>query len=325
MTLDKACDTLSLDAERPNNTGCQRKDSHSSTAKGFFWEVTTREASAAATRSTAAGEPADLERALGSPRQVHCKPGAYGKAVARLLLETGPRGALTVYFVDERFGYGTIEEYTRRDLERIGLLRGDFYRSYVKRGVDLLASLFGLALLSPVFLVIAVAIKLDSRGPVFFRQSRVGKDGREFVFYKFRSMVEDAEDLKKNLMHLNELEGPVFKISEDPRVTAVGKLLRRTSLDELPQLINVLRGEMSLVGPRPPLPCEVEKYEGWQREKLTVLPGITCLWQISGRNHIGFTEWMRLDIEYIRRQSFGLDAKILLRTLPAVLSRKGAY
>ena len=230
-----------------------------------------------------------------------------------------------MYFVDERFGYGTIEEYTKRDLDRIGLLRGTFYRSYVKRAADAVASTVGLALLSPLFLALAVAIKLDSRGPVFFRQKRVGKDGREFDFYKFRSMVEDAEALKESLMHLNELEGPVFKISKDPRVTRVGSFLRRTSLDELPQLINVLRGDMSLVGPRPPLPCEVEKYEGWQREKLSVLPGITCLWQISGRNHIGFTEWMRLDIEYIRRQSFGLDVKILARTLPAVLSRKGAY
>jgi exopolysaccharide biosynthesis polyprenyl glycosylphosphotransferase len=230
-----------------------------------------------------------------------------------------------VYFVDERFGYGTIEEYTKRDLERVGLLRGEFYRSYIKRAADIVAAALGIALLSPVFLVIATAIKLDSRGPVFFRQARVGKDGREFSFYKFRSMVEDAEALKESLMHLNELEGPVFKISEDPRVTRVGTFLRRTSLDELPQLINVLKGDMSLVGPRPPLPCEVEKYEGWQREKLSVLPGITCLWQISGRNHIGFTEWMRLDIEYIRRQSFGLDVKILARTLPAVLSRKGAY
>ena len=232
---------------------------------------------------------------------------------------------MTVYFVDERFGYGTIEEYTKRNLEGIGLLRGEFYRSYVKRAADFLGAALGLVVLSPVFLVVALAIKFDSRGPVFFRQARVGKDGREFPFYKFRSMVQDAEELKESLMHLNELEGPVFKISEDPRVTRVGRCLRKTSLDELPQLINVLRGEMSLVGPRPPLPCEVEKYEGWQREKLSVLPGITCLWQISGRNHIGFTEWMRLDIEYIRRQSFGLDLKILVRTLPAVLSRKGAY
>jgi len=230
-----------------------------------------------------------------------------------------------VYFVDERFGYGTLEEPARERTERESFIRGDCYRRLIKRPFDALACLLGLVMLSPLFAILAILIKLDSPGPVFFRQVRVGKDGREFWFYKFRSMVPDAESLKNKLLHLNELEGPVFKISDDPRVTGVGAFLRRTSLDELPQLINVLRGEMSLVGPRPPLPCEVEKYEGWQRRKLEVLPGITCLWQISGRNHIGFTEWMRLDIEYIRRQSLAMDMKILARTLPAVLSRKGAY
>ncbi len=230
-----------------------------------------------------------------------------------------------MYFVDERFGYGTIEAYARRSVERPGQLRRELYRQCVTRPFDVVASLLGLALFSPLFLALAVLIRLDSRGSVLFKQMRVGKDGREFPFYKFRSMVENAEDMKQHLMHLNELEGPVFKISDDPRVTAIGRFLRRTSLDELPQLINVLRGHMSLVGPRPPLPCEVENYEGWQMERLSVVPGITCLWQISGRNHIGFTEWMRLDIEYIRRQSLGLDIRILARTLPAVLSRKGAY
>jgi len=230
-----------------------------------------------------------------------------------------------VYFVDERFGYGTVEEYSRGTREADRLVSGDLYRRYVKRPTDIAASLIGLLLLSPVFLALSILVKLDSRGPVFFKQMRVGKDGREFEFYKFRSMVQDAEQLKNQLMHLNELEGPVFKISDDPRITPIGRFLRRTSLDELPQLYNVLRGDMSLVGPRPPLPAEVANYESWQRQKLSVLPGITCLWQISGRNHIGFTEWMRLDIEYIRRQSFGVDLKILLRTLPAVLLRKGAY
>jgi len=230
-----------------------------------------------------------------------------------------------LYFVDERFGYGTVEEFARARAERDGLVRGEFYRRHVKRPLDVVASLIGLVLLSPVFLVLAVLVKLDSPGPVFFKQLRVGKDGKEFEFYKFRSMVQDAEALKTKLMHLNELDGPVFKISDDPRITAFGRFLRRTSLDELPQLFNVLRGDMSLVGPRPPLPDEVANYESWQRQKLSVLPGITCLWQISGRNHIGFTEWMRLDIEYIRRQSFGVDLKILIRTLPAVLLRKGAY
>lgn len=239
--------------------------------------------------------------------------------------EVGQQERETLYFVDERFGYGTVEERARRDAERDSIVRGRFYRRYVKRPVDVLASLLGLVLLSPLFAILAIAIKLDSPGPVFFKQKRVGQSGREFWFYKFRSMVQDAEAQKSKLMHLNELEGPVFKISDDPRVTAIGRFLRRTSIDELPQLINVLRGDMSLVGPRPPLPNEVEKYEGWQRQRLDVVPGITCLWQISGRNHIGFTEWMRLDIEYIRKQSLTLDVKILARTLPAVVSRKGAY
>jgi exopolysaccharide biosynthesis polyprenyl glycosylphosphotransferase len=230
-----------------------------------------------------------------------------------------------VYFVDERFGYGTIEALSRPDALREGIVRGEFYRSHIKRPLDVLLSFVGLVVLAPVFLLLAMLIKLDSPGPVLFKQVRVGKGGREFWFYKFRSMVQEAEQLKRKLMHLNELEGPVFKISDDPRITGIGRFLRKTSIDELPQLLNVLKGDMSLVGPRPPLPGEVEKYEAWQREKLTVLPGITCLWQISGRNHIGFTEWMRLDIEYIRKQSMGLDAKILMRTLPAVFSRKGAY
>jgi exopolysaccharide biosynthesis polyprenyl glycosylphosphotransferase len=245
---------------------------------------------------------------------------------------SGPVGARAsarrtgaVYFVDERFGYGRVEDFARSRSARDESPGVSTYCRVLKRPFDAVASLIGLALLSPLFLALAALVKLDSRGPVFFKQIRVGKDGREFEFYKFRSMVQNAEAMKTKLMHLNELEGPVFKISDDPRITSVGRFLRRTSLDELPQLFNVLRGDMSLVGPRPPLPAEVANYEGWQRQKLSVLPGITCLWQISGRNHIGFTEWMRLDIEYIRRQSFGLDMKILLRTLPAVLLRKGAY
>ena len=230
-----------------------------------------------------------------------------------------------MYFVDERFGYGTVEALEEAPADRAGFLRGEPYRRLVKRPFDVAASLAGLVLLSPVFAVLAIVIKMDSPGTVFFRQQRVGKDGATFDFYKFRSMVQEAEELKKRLLHLNEVDGPAFKISDDPRVTRIGKFMRRTSVDELPQLWNVLRGDMSLVGPRPPLPCEVEHYETWQREKLRAVPGITCLWQISGRSHIGFTEWMRLDIEYIRKQSFGLDLKILVRTLPAVVSRRGAY
>jgi lipopolysaccharide/colanic/teichoic acid biosynthesis glycosyltransferase len=160
---------------------------------------------------------------------------------------------------------------------------------------------------------------------MFYRQRRTGLGGRLFSFYKLRSMHVGAHLRRSELWHLNEADGPIFKISKDPRVTRIGRWLRRTSLDEIPQLLNVLKGDMSLVGPRPPLPEEVERYEPWQMRRLDVKPGITCLWQISGRSRLGFDEWMRLDLEYIRHRSLALDVKILLRTLPAVLSRDGAY
>ena len=199
---------------------------------------------------------------------------------------------------------------------------------YVRRGkrlVDVIGAAIALVLASPVLLLIAIAIKLDSRGPILYRSTRIGRGGRPFTFLKLRSMVHDADRHRRHLKHLNEADGPVFKICNDPRVTRVGRFLRITSLDEIPQFVNVLRGEMSLVGPRPPIPEEVAQYEPWQMRRLDVRPGITCLWQISGRSRIGFQEWMRLDLEYIRNQSFGLDAKILLRTIPAVLSQEGAY
>ncbi len=199
------------------------------------------------------------------------------------------------------------------------------YKRYGKRAMDVIGSALGVLLLLPFLPIVALAIKLTSPGPVLYRSIRLGKDGQPFVFYKFRSMVDGAHESRSFIQHLNEAEGPVFKIANDPRVTLVGRFLRRTSIDELPQLWNVLRGDMSLVGPRPPIPEEVEKYEPWQRRRLDVKPGITCLWQISGRSKLGFEEWMRLDIQYIQHQSFLLDQKILLRTLPAVVSRDGAY
>jgi exopolysaccharide biosynthesis polyprenyl glycosylphosphotransferase len=188
---------------------------------------------------------------------------------------------------------------------------------------------FGLAsvaliLLSPLMLGIALAIKLTSKGPVIFAQKRVGLNGRIFTMYKFRTMVENAEELKAELAELNEMSGPVFKIRNDPRVTKVGRFLRRTSLDELPQLWNVLKQDISLVGPRPPLPSEVNMYDPRHRKRLTVKQGITCIWQVSGRNEVGFEQWMDMDAEYIERWSFWLDLKILAKTVPAVLSRRGA-
>jgi len=195
----------------------------------------------------------------------------------------------------------------------------------VKRLVDLLGALAGLTLVLPVFPLLVLLIKLDSPGPVFFRQRRVGLRGRVFDCFKFRSMVVDAERRKEDLAHLNEASGAAFKIERDPRITGVGRFLRRSSLDEFPQLYNVLRGEMSIVGPRPQIPSEVAAYTSAQARRLQVKPGLTCLWQVSGRSHLDFEDWMALDLEYVRRRSPAFDLKILSRTIPAVIERKGAY
>ena len=200
-----------------------------------------------------------------------------------------------------------------------------FYQRRGKRILDVILASLALLFLLPLFAVIALAIRLDGPGPILYRSWRVGECGRLFRFLKFRSMVHGADRVRDALLHLNEVDGPVFKIARDPRITRVGAILRRTSLDELPQLWNVLRGDMTLVGPRPPLHEEVLKYESWQLKRLSVRPGLTCLWQISGRSHIGFDEWMRLDLEYIEDRSCLLDLKIILRTLPAILSGEGAY
>lgn len=194
-----------------------------------------------------------------------------------------------------------------------------------KRFMDLAASLAGLALLLPLFPFIVLLIRLETPGPIFFRQRRVGRNGRLFDCYKFRSMYVDAEQRKEQFAHLNEATGAAFKIREDPRITGVGRFLRRSSLDEFPQLFNVLRGEMSIVGPRPQIPAEVAEYTREHACRLLVTPGLTCLWQISGRSHLEFEEWMQLDLEYVRNQSLMTDLGILLRTLPAVIERKGAY
>jgi exopolysaccharide biosynthesis polyprenyl glycosylphosphotransferase len=194
----------------------------------------------------------------------------------------------------------------------------------VKRLFDIAASAFALWVLAPLILVTALMIKLTSRGPIFFKQERVGMHGRTFHMLKFRSMVANAEELKLKLMAQNEAAGPVFKIQKDPRITAVGRFIRKFSIDELPQLINVLRGEMSVVGPRPPLPSEVAQYEPWQRRRLSVRPGLTCLWQVSGRNNVGFQDWMYLDMQYIDHWSLGQDFNLILKTVPVVLTGRGA-
>jgi lipopolysaccharide/colanic/teichoic acid biosynthesis glycosyltransferase len=181
-----------------------------------------------------------------------------------------------------------------------------------------------LVALFPFLVLVTVLIKLTSSGPVLFAQNRVGMNQRQFKLYKFRSMVVDAEERKSALQHLNERDGPVFKIEKDPRTTWIGRFLRRTSIDELPQLFNVLCGEMSLVGPRPPLPEEVTRYEWLYRKRLSVKPGVTCIWQVSGRDNVSFDRWMEMDHEYVENWSLWLDLKILLETIPAVLFSRGA-
>ncbi len=196
---------------------------------------------------------------------------------------------------------------------------------FFKRVIDVFAAGLALLLISPVLLGVALVVKYTSKGPIFFRQQRCGLNGRRFTLYKFRTMVQDAESRLIDLKKHNEMKGPAFKMENDPRVTSIGKWLRKLSIDELPQLWNVVRGEMSLVGPRPPIPAEVNEYDGWHRRRLTMRPGLTCLWQVSGRNKItDFDQWMKLDLQYIDNWSFWLDIKIILKTVPVVLFGVGA-
>ncbi len=195
-----------------------------------------------------------------------------------------------------------------------------------KRIMDVLGAIVGLIFCIPLFVIIPILIKIeDPKGPVFFRQIRVGKNGKTFVMYKFRSMVANAEILLNELLDKNEIDGAMFKMKNDPRVTRIGRFIRKTSLDELPQLWNVLRGEMSLVGPRPPLPREVEDYTAYHRQRLLVTPGCTGLWQVSGRNSLNFEQMVELDLRYIAERGIGLDLKILIKTFGILLGSKDAY
>lgn len=195
----------------------------------------------------------------------------------------------------------------------------------IKRCIDFIGALCGLILLSPVFLIVAALIKYEDRkGTVLFKQIRIGKDGEEFYMYKFRSMVIDAEEKLKDLLEHNEVSGAMFKMKEDPRVTKIGRLIRKTSIDELPQLINVLKGEMSLVGPRPPLPREVEEYTAYDKQRLLVTPGCAGLWQVTERNSVGFKEMVELDLEYINNRSVIYDLKIIFKTIQIMIKSNGA-
>lgn len=244
----------------------------------------------------------------------------------RVCEEQGIKTQIAMHFYTPSIAKTYVEDMDGLPMLTYSTTPEDFGKLYFKRVFDVAVTLIGLIVLSPLLLLIALAIKLFSPGPVLFKQQRIGLNGREFMCYKFRTMVKDAEALKAQLEGLNEMTGPVFKMSNDPRVTKVGRALRKFSLDELPQLFNVLRGDLSLVGPRPPIIEEVQQYERWQRRRLSMRPGITGIWQVEGRNTIAdFDAWVRLDLQYIDNWSLMLDFKILLKTIPSVLLGRGAH
>lgn len=207
----------------------------------------------------------------------------------------------------------------------VGLLAAPAWKFAVKRAIDIVGGTLLLLAVTPIIVAAAIAVKITSPGPIFYISDRVGQHGRSFRFWKIRTMVVDADAIKDDLGHHNEAAGPVFKMKDDPRVTPVGKFLRKISLDELPQFWNVIKGDMSLVGPRPPIVSEVDEYGPWEHQRLLVKPGITCIWQVSGRSNIDFDRWVELDLEYIEQWSLGLDVAILAKTVPAIVRQDGAY
>ncbi|MFT5686827.1 MAG: exopolysaccharide biosynthesis polyprenyl glycosylphosphotransferase [Myxococcota bacterium] len=244
--------------------------------------------------------------------------------VARCCEEPGVPFSVEANFLNLTLAQTRLERHGSTDLLTFSALPSDPIALAAKRILDLVGAVTLLLMCAPIMLLAAAVVRLTDGGPVLFAQERVGRFGRRFTMYKFRSMVLDAEKIRDQIAHLNEMDGPVFKSASDPRITGPGRWLRRLSIDELPQLVNVLRGEMSLVGPRPPLPDEVASYQRWQRRRLSVRPGLTCIWQVSGRNQIDFDTWIRLDLEYIDNWSLLLDVKLLLQTIPVVLTGYGA-
>jgi exopolysaccharide biosynthesis polyprenyl glycosylphosphotransferase len=245
--------------------------------------------------------------------------------VASVCEEEGVKLRLMADVFDVDVAHMDLVEFGRIPLLTLEPVFQEEWKLLVKRMIDLALVLLAAPVVLPVIALVAIAIKLDSPGPVFFRQDRVGLNRRRFRMLKFRSMVTGADRMQAQLEHLNEAEGPIFKIRKDPRITRVGQILRRTSLDELPQILHVLRGEMSLVGPRPMSLRDVNLFDrGIQRKRFSVKPGLTCLWQISGRSNLPFSKWLELDLQYIKQWSLGLDLKILFRTIPVVLKGTGA-
>ncbi len=274
------------------------------------------------------GAPADFELLVlsGQVDALFVTTEPHEASISPQLLELARKMGVTVHVVPGNAGPLSILEIAHLNGFPTLVYRATPYRYTAmafKRVADIIGGIILVILSSPVMAAAAIAVKAGSRGPVLFKQIRSGRNGRRFMLYKFRTMSCDAEQKKASLWKRNEMSGPVFKIKDDPRVTRIGKYLRKYSVDELPQLFNVLAGDMSLVGPRPPLPSEVLGYEPWQRRKLSVRPGLTCLWQVNGRNAIDFSDWMRLDLEYIDSWSLTLDMKILARTIPTVLKGSG--
>jgi len=245
--------------------------------------------------------------------------------VMRHCADLGIRTRLQLEFLPPAYSRIYLENFRDMPLLSLSSAPDSELRLFFKRVFDVVISFGALLILLPLMLLIAAMIKITSPGPIFFSQTRCGLGGRRFTLYKFRSMINNAEQMRAELHKFNEADGPVFKISDDPRITEVGRWLRRFSLDELPQLWNVFRGEMSFVGPRPAVPEEVDQYEDWQRRRLRMRPGLTCTWVLEGRSHVDFKRWMQLDLKYIDNWSLWLDAKIFLRTIPIVLSGRGAY
>lgn len=257
---------------------------------------------------------------------IYCKEKIYTEEIRNLIYscqEVGVNFQLQSDFFSLIASKSQVNYLGATPILSISTTSTDYFSLTIKSIIDFIISFFALLLFLPFFIIIAIIIKLESKGPVFFKQKRVGLRGRHFTMYKFRTMVADAEKLKKELEAQNEVDGPVFKIKNDPRITKVGAFLRKTSLDEFPQFINVLFGDMSIVGPRPPIQAEVDLYERWQLRRLSMKPGITCTWQVSGRNEISFEDWMKMDLQYIDNWSLRLDLMLIIKTFNAVFKRTG--